>query len=81
MIQPIPHRDSEPLQMSPAEFESICQRAAREAVIRNAKLGFPAVFSENGKIVHWSPERVLAEFGVPAPVSIDAPGIQPTSVR
>ncbi len=62
MIQPIPHTESKPLDMPPDEFERICQRAAREAVVRNARLGFPAVSCENGQIVYWSPERVLAEF-------------------
>ena len=62
MIQPIPRNEPKRLDMSDAEFERICQHAAREAVIRNAKLGFPAVSSENGQIVFRSPEQVLAEF-------------------
>ena len=66
MIQPIPRAESKPLDMSPAEFERICQRAAREAVIRNARLGFPAVGSEKGEIVFWTPERVLADFAADA---------------
>ncbi len=58
-------RPTEPkrLEMSDAEFERICQTAAREAVVRNAKLGFPSVSSENGQIVFRSPEQVLAKFG------------------
>ena len=63
MIQPVPRNEPEKLDMPPAEFERICQRAAREAVIRNAKLGFPAVSSENSRIVFHSPEQVLEEFG------------------
>jgi hypothetical protein len=62
MIQPIPSMEPKRLEMSDAEFERICQTAAREAVVRNAKLGFPAVSSENGRIVFRSPEQVLAEF-------------------
>ena len=62
MIQPIPRPEPKRLDMSDAEFERICQRAAREAVVRNAKLGFPAVSCENGQIVFSQPERVLAEF-------------------
>ncbi len=62
MIQPIPRSEPKRLEMPDAEFERICQGAAREAVIRNAKLGFPAVSCENGQIVFRSPEQVLAEF-------------------
>ncbi len=62
MIQPTPRTEPKRLDMPDAEFERICQTAAREAVIRNAKLGFPAVSSENGQIVFRSPEQVLAEF-------------------
>lgn len=62
MIQPIPRSEPKCLDMPDAEFERICQEAAREAVIRNAKLGFPAVSSENGQIVFRSPEQVLAAF-------------------
>lgn len=63
MIQPIPRVEPKKLDMPPAEFERICQSAAQEAVIRNAKLGFPAVSCEEGRIVFTSPEKVLAEFG------------------
>jgi hypothetical protein len=66
MIQPIPRTEAKPLDMSDAEFERICQRAAREAVVRNAKLGFPAVSCENGQIVFSPPERVLAKFSTEA---------------
>ena len=40
-------------------------------IVRNAKLGFPAVSSENGQIVFRSPEQVLAEFasGVTLPAT------------
>ena len=62
MREPIPRVEPKKLDMSPAEFERICQRAAREAVIRNAKLGFPAVSCEEDRIVFTSPEKVLAEF-------------------
>lgn len=62
MIQPIERTEPKRLEMPDAEFERICQTAAREAVVRNAKLGFPAVSSENGQIVFRSPEQVLAEF-------------------
>lgn len=62
MIQPHARTEPKRLAMSDAEFERICQRAAREAIVRNAKLGFPAVSSENGRIVFRSPEQVLAEF-------------------
>lgn len=61
MIQPTPRSELKRLDMPDAEFERICQGAAREAVIRNAKLGFPAVSSENGQIVFRSPESVLTE--------------------
>ena len=62
MIQPHPRTEPKRLEMSDAEFERICQRAAQEAIVRNAKLGFPAVSCENGQIVFHSPEQVLAEF-------------------
>ena len=62
MIQPIPHAEPKRLEMPDAEFERICQGAAREAVVRNAKLGFPSVSSENGQIVFRSPEQILAAF-------------------
>lgn len=62
MIQPFPRTEPKRLDMPDAEFERICQTAAREAVVRNAKLGFPAVSSENGQIVFRSPEQVLAKF-------------------
>ena len=45
-----------------ADLEHAFQIGIREALVRNAKLGFPAVGCENGQIVRWSPERVLAEF-------------------
>lgn len=62
MIQPIPRVEPKKLDMPPAEFERICQSAARESVIRNAKLGFPAVSCEEDRIVFTSPEQILAEF-------------------
>ena len=62
MIQPSPRVEPKKLDMPAAEFERLCQRAARESVIRNAKLGFPAVSCEDGQIVFASAERVLAEF-------------------
>lgn len=62
MIQPTQRTELKPLEMSDAEFERIIQRAAREAVVRNAKLGFPSVSCENGQIVFSSPEQVLARF-------------------
>lgn len=62
MIQPIPRSEPKRLDIPDAEFERICQGAAREAVIRNAKLGFPTVSSENGQIVFRSPEQVLRAF-------------------
>lgn len=62
MIQPIPRPEPKRLDIPDAEFERICQGAAREAVIRNAKLGFPAVSSEDGQIVFRSPEQVLTAF-------------------
>ena len=64
MIQPVPQAEPKKLDMIPAEFERICQNAARQAIVRNAKLGFPAVSCEDGQIVFSSPESVLAEFGV-----------------
>ena len=69
MIQPIPRDEPKKLDMPPAEFERICQNAARQSIIRNAKLGFPAVSCENGQIVFSTPESVLAEFGVTAPMN------------
>lgn len=48
--------------MPAAEFERICQSASRETLIRNAKLGFPAVSCENSQIVYWSPKQILAKF-------------------
>ncbi|MBC7821136.1 MAG: hypothetical protein IAG10_29975 [Planctomycetaceae bacterium] len=73
MIQLLPRTEPKRLDMPDAEFERICQRAAREAVIRNAKLGFPAVSSENGQIVFRSPEQVLAKFAaeVAPPNAVD----------
>ena len=62
MIQPIAQSEPKRLEMPDAEFERICQGAAREAVVRNARLGFPSVSSENGQIVFRSPEQVLAAF-------------------
>lgn len=62
MIQPTPRQEPKRLDMPDSEFERICQRAAQEAVIRNAKLGFPAVSSENGQIVFRSPEQILTAF-------------------
>ena len=69
MIQPIPRTEPTKLEMPPEEFERICQRAAQEAVVRNAKLGFPAVSCENGQIVFTPAERVLAEFAQPKTVA------------
>ena len=71
MIQPIPRVEPKKLDMPSDEFERICQSAAREAVIRNAKLGFAAVSCEEDRIVFTSPEKVLAEFA--------AAGSQPTA--
>ena len=62
MIQPVAPRPAAFSDITPAEVETAFRRGIREALVRNAKLGFPAVGSENGQIVHWSPERVLAEF-------------------
>ncbi len=62
MIQSISRVEPKKLDMPPGEFERICQSAARESVIRNAKLGFPAVSCEEDRIVFTSPEKVLAEF-------------------
>ncbi len=76
MIQPIPRTEPKRLEMAPAEFERICQQAAREAVIRNARLGFPAVSSENGQIVFRSPEQVLAEFHDSSSLQIAIPAIK-----
>lgn len=78
---PLPHAEPKMLDMPPAEFEKICQRAAREAIIRNAKLGFPAVSCENGQIVFTPPEQVLAKFGIPAPVNTNDVSTQPASSR
>ncbi len=63
MIQPTPQSGSNSPKVSPAEVEAACQRAVRETLIRNARLGFPAVSGENGQVVYWQPERVLAELG------------------
>ena len=62
MIQPIATRPAAFSVVTPTEVETAFRRGVREALVRSAKLGFPAVGSENGQIVHWSPERVLAEF-------------------
>ena len=62
MIQPVSRRDSCEQPVSAAEIEAACQRAVHEAVIRNARLGLPAVGCENGQITFWPPERVLAEL-------------------
>lgn len=81
MIQPIPRVEPKKLAMPAAEFERLCQRAAQESVIRNAKLGFPAVSCESGQIVFSSPERVLAELGVPVKAEANDVGKQSTSRR
>ena len=75
MIQPIPRVEPKKLDMSPDEFERICQSAARESVIRNAKLGFPAVSCEEGRIVFTSPEKVLAEFAA----DVSSPNVEATN--
>lgn len=62
MIQPVAPRPAAFSDVTPAEVETAFRRGIREALVRNAKLGFPAIGSENGQIVYWSPERVLAEF-------------------
>lgn len=81
MIQPVPRVEPKKLDMPPAEFERLCQRAAQESVIRNAKLGFPAVSCENDQIVFSPPERVLAELGVPMNAEANDVGTQLTSRR
>ncbi len=73
MFQPIPRNETKKLDTPPAEFERICQNAARQSNIRNAKLGFPAVSCEVGQIVFSSPESVRAEFAAEAePSSLNA---------
>lgn len=62
MIQPVAPRPKAFSEVPAAEVEAAFRRGIREALVRNAKLGFPAVGSENGQIVHWPPERVLQEF-------------------
>lgn len=62
MIQPMTPRPTAFSDVTAAEVEEAFRRGIREALVRNARLGFPAVGSENGKIVYWSPQRVLAEF-------------------
>ena len=66
MIQPVAPRPAAFSEVTPAEVEIAFRRGIREAVVRSAKLGFPAVGYENDKITHWSPERVLATFGAEA---------------
>ena len=68
MIQPVTPASVPFDDVLSAEIEQSFQVGIREALVRNAKLGFPAVGSENGQIVYWSPERVLAEFA-----SVDSP--------
>lgn len=73
MIQPVPPRPAAFSDFTAAEVETAFRRGIREALVRNAKLGFPAVGSENGQIVYWSPERVLAEFAAEvAPPNVGA---------
>lgn len=73
MIQPITPRPAAFSVVTAAEVEEAFRRGIREALVRNARLGFPAVGCENGQIVHWSPERVLAEFAAePAKPNIGA---------
>lgn len=62
MIQPVAPRPKSFSEVPAVEVEAAFRRGIREVLVRNAKLGFPAVGSENGQIVHWSPERVLKEF-------------------
>ena len=62
MIQPVKPRPAAFSDVTPAEVEAAFRRGIREALIRSAKLGFPAVGYENDKVVYWPPERVLAEF-------------------
>ena len=67
MIQPIAPRPAAFSDVAPTEVEAAFRRGIREALVRSAKLGFPAVGYENDKVVHWSPERVLTEFAAEVP--------------
>ena len=62
MIQPVAPRPAAFSEVTPAEVEIAFRRGVREALVRSAKLGFPAVGYENDKVTHWAPERVLSEF-------------------
>ena len=73
MIQPVKPESVPFDEVLSADLEHAFQEGIREALVRNAKLGFPAVGSENGQIVYWSPERVLAEFAAEvAPPNVGA---------
>lgn len=66
MIQPLKPASVPFDEVLSADLEQAFQEGIREVLVRNAKLGFPAVGCENGQIVRWSPERVLAEFAAQA---------------
>jgi hypothetical protein len=63
MIQPAPQKSISIDDVLSAEIEAAFQDGIRESLIRDARLGFPAVSGENGQVVYWPPERVLAELG------------------
>lgn len=73
MIQPVNPASVPFNEVSSADLERAFQEGIREVLVRNARLGFPAVGSENGQIVSWPPERVLAEFAADvAPQNVSA---------
>ena len=85
MIRPNPQPEISVAPVSSEKLEAVCQRAAREAQVRNARLGFPSVGMENGKITFWSPERVLREFGAEFPLPVftedEYPAKKPTAAQ
>ena len=62
MIQPALQKSISIDDVCSTEIEAAFQAGIREALIRDARLGFPAVSGENGEVVFWPPERVLAEL-------------------
>lgn len=62
MIQPVLPSEVPVADVKPSDVEAAIRRGVHEALIRSAKLGFPAVGFENGRIVFWPPERVLTEL-------------------
>ena len=51
--------------VSAKELEAAAQRAARDAVLEHARLGFPVCGLENGQVRWFSPDETLARHDRP----------------